>query len=226
MPDWNQIVRRNFRVLMACSPEFAEKVAEELSGHIEDSYEDYLQTGLTKKAALECALNEIKLSRGNWLAPRLLKEDCMTGFTRKVGLPGVLTFAVAMAIAWTLDVLHIPPKIIFLRDSMFLSLPIAWMCALPICGVLGAFISRRNGGSPVDRAISASFPAIMFAAVFAFILIVGSIISVFVRNYWHWRYVISGMALWVTGYVILPAIALLLGATIAGQISRIGRQTA
>jgi hypothetical protein len=226
MPDWNEVVRKHLSVLKLSSPQFTQRVTQELSSHLEDSYEEHLQAGLTEEAAMQCALSEIQSSRRNWLVLRLLKEDHMTGFTKKVGLPGLLTFAVAMVIAWTLDVLHIPPKIIFLRDSMFLSLPIAWMCALPICGALGAFISRRNGGSRVDRAISASFPAAMFGVVFAFILIVGGIISVFVRDYWQWRFVVWGMMLWWAGYVILPAISLLLGAAVAEQANKIRRHAA
>jgi hypothetical protein len=226
MPDWKQKVRKNLRLLAACSPEFAEQVTEELSGHLEDIYEDRLQTGMMEEAALECALNEAKYCRGNWLAVRLLKEDCMTGFTRKIGLPGLVTFAVAMVIAYTLEALHIPPKIIFFRDSLFLSLPIAWMCALPVCGVLGAILSRRNGGSRLDRMISASFPAAMFGVVFAFVFIVGCVVSLFVRGYWEWRFVAWGILLWWTGYVVLPAIPLILGATVADQIKRVRGQAA
>jgi hypothetical protein len=48
MPDWNQIVRKNLRVLGFCSSEFT----EELAAHLEDSYEATLHGGLTAEAAL------------------------------------------------------------------------------------------------------------------------------------------------------------------------------
>lgn len=216
MHDWKNIVRKNLRVLKACSPEFTEKITEELASHLEDSYDEDLRVGLTEGVALQRTLGEIEQCRGNWLALRLLQEDRMTGFTRKVGLPGLLTFATAMAISWALNFAHVQPKTIFLSNGLFLSLPIAWMCLLPVCGALGASISRRNGGSRLDRTIAAAFPALIFAAVLLLISIAGYAISFFVPNHeWNWGLVAWGLGLWGFGYAILPAVALLLGSATA-----------
>jgi hypothetical protein len=220
MHNWKQAVGKKLRALKACSPQFAESVTEELASHLEDSYEEHLRAGLPKEAALEQTLSEIEHCRGNWLAIRLLKEGRMTEFIRKVGLPGLLTFASAMAIAWALNFMHIQPKTIFLSNGLFLSLPIAWMCLLPVCGALGAILSRRSGGSRLDCMITAAFPALIFGAVLFLISVVGFAISLFVPDYgWHWRIVVWGLGLWGLGYFVLPAFALLLGSAAAHQIT-------
>ena len=214
MPDWKQIVRRNLRVLKVCSPE----LTEELAGHLEDNYEASLREGLPAEVAFHRTIGQIEGRCKSRLVLRFLKEDIMTGFTRKVGLPGLLTFASAMAIGWVLNFAHIQPKTIFLSDGLFLSLPIAWMCLLPVCGALGTVISRRNGGSHLDRMVAAAFPAIIFGLVLLLICVVGWAISLFVPNYgWNWRLVAWGLGLWGFGYSILPAVALLLGSAAADQ---------
>jgi len=221
MPDWKQIVRKNLCVLKACSPEFADKIAEELASHLEDSYEEHLRSGLPEEGALQRILNEIELCRWNWLALRLLKEERMTGFTRKVGLPGLLAFASAMAMEWVLAIAHMHPKTIFLSNGLFLSLPITWMCLLPICGALGAIVSRRNGGSLLDRMIAAAFPAEIASAVLFVVFIVGWVISQFVADSgWNWAFVLPALGLWQTGSALLPAIPLLLGGAAADAANR------
>jgi len=215
MPDWKSVVREHLRILSACSPEFTETIVEELGSHLEDSYEEYLRASMTEEEAFQRALDEINHSRKKWLALRLFKEDIMTAFARKIGLPGLLTFALAMILAWALDMAHIQPKTILLSNGAFLSLPVVWMCPLPVCGALGAIVSLRNGGSRLHRRIAAAFPAIIFGTVLLLISIAGYAISIFVPNYdWNWKFVVCGLGLWGFGYSLLPAIALLLGSAL------------
>jgi hypothetical protein len=222
MPDWKQIVRTNLRVLRACSPEFAEEVSEELAGHLEESYERHLRDGLSAEAALQRSLGEIEHARRNWLALRLLKEDRMTGFTRKVGLPGLLTFASAMVIAWALDMAHIQPKTIFLANGLFLSVPTVWLCLLPLCGAVGALVSRRSGGSRLQRIAASLFPSAIMGIVLLLIFVVGFAISRFVPDYgWNWAFVLPGLAFGLVIYTVLTAVSLLLGVAVAEQAKRI-----
>jgi hypothetical protein len=221
MHDWKHIVRKNLRALKTCSPEFAEKITEELASHLEDSYDEHLRAGVTEEIALQRTLSDIKLGRENWLALRLLKEDTMTGFSRKIGLPGLLTFAVAMAFAWALDLAHIQPKTVFLSNGLFLSLPITWFCLLPFCGALGAFVSRRSGGSRLDRMIASAFPAVLMGIVLLLIFAAGWMVSLFVRDSgWNWAVAVPGLAVWLVGYAILTAIPLLAGAAVAERAKK------
>jgi hypothetical protein len=180
MPDWKSIVREHLRVLNACSSG-AESISDELACHLEDNYEACLRAGLTEELALERVLEELRRSRENSLTLQLLKENAMTGFARKLGLPGLFAFTLAMVIAWALDRAHIQPKTIVLSNGLFLSLPVVWFCVLPVCGALGAALSRRNGGSRFDGFVAATFPATILGAVLLLIFIAGWIISLFTR---------------------------------------------
>lgn len=220
MPDWRELVRKNLRGLHVGSAQFAEQIVEELAGDLEERYEEHLRAGRTESAARQRTLAELETSRRNWLALRLLKEHTMTGFTRKVGLPGLLTFAVAMAFAWTLDVAHIQPKTIFLSNGLFLPLPIAWFCLLPLCGALGAFMSRRRGGSHLDRLMASAFPAAVIGIVFLLIFVAGWTVSLFVRDSgWNWAVAVPALAAWLVSYAVLSAISLWLGAMIVEKVS-------
>jgi hypothetical protein len=217
MPDWKLIVRKKLRTLSACSPESA----EELAGYLEDRYEGYLSDELLERTALQRTLDEIEHSRGKWLALRLLKEDNVKEFTRRMGLPGIVAFATAMVIAWALDAAHIQPKTIFLANGLFLSLPIAWFCLLPLCGALGAIVSSRNGGSRSNQLAAATFPASVMAVVLLLAFVVGWAISLFVKDSgWNWAIAVPGLALWLTTFSILTALPLLLGAVVAEQVRK------
>lgn len=143
----------------------------------------------------------------------------MSNFTNRVGLPGLITFGLSLALAWALEIVHVQPKIIWLSNGLFLALPFAWMCLLPICGAVGATISRRRGGSYLDRMAAAASPAIIFAVALLFISIAGFVISIFVPGYeWNWKVVAWGLGVWGLGYAVLPSLALMIGVIAASLV--------
>ena len=170
MHNWKQIVRQHLTILKVCSVKLEEKLAEEFANHLEDSYEERLRAGLAEEAAFQCTLDELKLCRGPKLVLRILREDEMTSFTKKIGLPCLLTFALALVMGRVLFYLHIfhiayiPRSVNFFLHGMFFSLPIAFMCLLPVCGALGAIISRHNGGSRLDHMTAAILPVVILNA--------------------------------------------------------------
>jgi hypothetical protein len=217
MPDWKPIVCKKLRVLGVCSPEFT----EELAGHLEDNYEALVCDGARLEVAFQSTMNQIEGRCKSWLILRFLLEDVMTGFTRKVALPGLLTFATAMVIAWALDMAHIQPKTLFLSNGLFLSVPITWLCLLPICGAAGAFVSQWSGGSRLQRIAACLFPCAIMATVLLIIFVAGFAISRFVPDSgWNWALVVPALALWLAGTAILPALPLLLGAAVAERAKR------
>jgi hypothetical protein len=144
MPNWKQIVRKKLRVLGICSPEFT----EELAAHLEDSYEALRCEGLQAEVAFQHTIGQIEGRCRVWLVMRFLQEELMTGFIRKLALPGLLTSAAAWFFHWALALGHIRPEVLWLAGGQ---LPLWWWCLLPICGALGALLSQRNGGSRLRR---------------------------------------------------------------------------
>jgi hypothetical protein len=216
MHDWKQIVRKCLRVLGVCSPEFT----EELAGHLEDNYEASLRGGMPPEAAFHRTVAQIDRRSQICLTVRIVQEVLMTDFARKVGLPGLLTFALAMAAAIAIDVAHIHPS--FLLGNRFsASLPVAWLCLLPFCGAAGTLVSHWTGSSRLQRIAACLFPSVIMAAVVLIILVTGFAISRFVPDSgWNWALAVPGLALQLTAQAVVTAVPLLLGAVAGEQMSR------
>jgi hypothetical protein len=208
MPDWKQIVRKNLPVLWVCSPEFT----EELAAHLEDSYEALLCEGLPAEVALQHTIGQTEGHCRVWLVMRFLQEELMTGFIREVALPGLLTSAAACFFYRSLELDHIRHKVIWLLGGQ---LPLWWWCLLPICGVLGAILARRNGGSRPQRIAASLLPSAMLGTFVGLIFVVGFTISGFVNHYQLVFTRLESLGLVPPGFVLIPAAFSLLGAGIA-----------
>ena len=226
MPDWSQIVRNNLRVLRVCSPEFT----EELAGHLEDSCEALLCEGVPAEAAIKHTMNQIEGRRKSWLTLRFLQEDLMTGLIRKVALPGVLVIATARFFWWMLLLTHVQPKVILVREGymfpprvpVFLILPFWWWGLLPVCGALGALLSQCLGGSRLQRtAVSVAPVAIMGASM---LLAVPTEFYLdgfpYYYQWWHGYGHLECQGFILLSFVVVPALLLLLGASIAEVSTR------
>ena len=218
MPDWKQVVHKRLRVLGVCSPE----LTEELAGHLEDVYEASVEGGVPPEAAFHHTVMQITYRSEIRMTLRILQEVFMTDFTRKVGLPGLLTFTLSMGIALALEMAHVQSKTILLGNGLPLSMPpIAWLCLLPFCGAAGALASRRSGGSRLQRIAVCLFPSEIMAAVLLIIFVAGFAISLFVPDSgWNWALAVPSLALWLTGQAILTAVPLLLGAVAGERMKR------
>jgi hypothetical protein len=208
MPDWKQIVRKNLGVLRVCSPEFT----EELAAHLEDSYQAFLCEGLPEEVAFQDTIGQIEGGCRIWLVMRFLQEELMTGFIRKVAVPGLLTSAAAGLFYWTLALDHIPPKVTWLIGGQ---LPLWWWCLLPICGAIGALLSQRNRGSRLQRIAASLLPSWVMGTFILLMFAVGFTLSGSVNHYWSVSGRLESMGLVPPGFVIIPAAFSLLGAGIA-----------
>jgi hypothetical protein len=208
MPDWKQIVRKNFRVPGICLPEFT----EELAAHLEDSYEALLGEGLPPEVAFQHTIGQIEGRCRLWLAMRFLQEELMTGFIREATLPGLLTSAAACFFYWALALDHIRHKFVWLLGGQ---LPLSWWCLLPICGALGAILSRRNGGSRLQRIAASLLPSAILGTFVVLIFVSGFTISGFVNHYQFGATRLESLGLVPPGFALIPAAFSLLGAGIA-----------
>jgi hypothetical protein len=204
MPDWKQVVRKNLGLLGMCSPEFA----EELAAHLEDSYQALLCDGLPAELAFRQTIGQIEGRRRVWLAMRFLQEELMTGFIRKVALPGLLTSAAAGVFYWALALDHIRPKVIWLVGGQ---LPLWWWCLLPTCGALGALLSQRNGGSRLQRIAASLLPSAILGISVVLTFAVGFTMSGSVNHYWWGSARLESLGIVPPGFGLVPAAFSLLG---------------
>jgi len=85
---------------------------------------------------------------------------------------------------------------------------ILWLLVQVPCGALGAFLSRRNGGTRVARIVAGAFPALTMFFVCGLLIPISAFFE-------HDAFALShpsGLALGVLIWAAVPAVALLLGA--------------
>jgi hypothetical protein len=204
--DWNQVVREGLSLVDLSDAEQKEIIAE-LASHLDDLYEHYRTQGLSESQAVTRTRNEIRnwagLARTIQRAKHKEENMNMNDRTSHLWLPG-LAGLVAAAVLLVLEIR------LGIHDS-FLHLPLAmtaifpWLANLLLCGGVAAYVSRRGGGSRLARLTSALFPAGAFFVCFCLVLVA----RLFERDpFISW----SAFAIAACNWVLVPGVALLLGA--------------
>lgn len=168
MRDWRTLVGERLRPLDLPEKE-AHEIVSELAAHLEDLQEEQIRKGLNESEAGEKVMNEVV--RWRLLAERIrrakLNEETMNTRTKHLWLPGLVSLITAM---------FSPMLLAFMRLG---DLPQnVWLALLPICGGVAAYLSRRSGGRPFERIVSALFPVGALLACFCFILLMSALATV------------------------------------------------
>ena len=146
------------------------------------------------------------------------EEARMNQRTRTIWLPGFVTLTAASLFLFAEEfVLTRDPSSymtdLSLRPQHVVSgLPLwlygAWLLAQVPCGAVGAFLSRRGGGSIVARIVAGAFPALMMLLLFVVVIPINVMVE---RNAYvlsHPSVVALAILIWAGG----PGVALLIGA--------------
>jgi len=219
MLDWQKLVRQRLSGLALDGPE-KDEVQVELAAHLEESYESLRTKGLPEQAAMQQTLAQVAdwqdLRRKIQIA-RTRKENMMNDRVRQLWLPGLLTFALSMGLLELVQKFG-PRPIPFDLDkgTPILMFYTSWLLTLPLAGALGAFLSKRAGGSPRMLAISSVFPVLPFGVVFLIAIPAGLLMSHALAHH------IVGAAFFtmMLGWVLVPGVALLAGGLLVQLLSR------
>jgi hypothetical protein len=206
MPDWTKLVRRRTRSL-ALSPCAKEQVINEISGHLNEAYENARRAGVSEKASLRLALQEV----GDWSVliegiRHTKSEDSSMFRTRALLVPTFVNLVLSSALINICDRLGMLDA----RLERMAQIPRAfqpWLLALPICGATAAFLARRSHGSPTVRVVAAVAPCIAWlTTLFVLKIILITFSGTFAS-------IPSGtLAAASIGWGVLPALAMLVGA--------------
>ena len=128
--------------------------------------------------------------------------------SRTLWLPGLASLVIGMVVQASLARFG-PRPAVWMFSNTALIIQWWWIVTLPFAGAAAAYLCRRNGGTVGERITSALFPA-LFMAGLLLLAYVGSTIVDFGRVPWGLR--TQAMALFMLGWAIVPAPALLLGA--------------
>src|SRR5258708_3486471 len=218
MPDWQKLVRQRLSGL-ALDAEEKDEVHEELAAHLEESYESLRAKGNSEQAAMQQTLGQV----ADWQALRRriqtarTKENIMNDRVRQLWLPGMLTFALSMALLELVQKFGPRPIVLDLdKGTPVLMFYTSWLLTLPFAGAMGALLSKRAGGSPKILAISSVFPVLPYGVVFLIAIPAGLLLS---HNLAH-HIVASAFITMMFGWVLVPGVALLSGGVLVQLLSR------
>jgi hypothetical protein len=116
---------------------------------------------------------------------------------KKVWLAGAASFL--LCLGWYFMLGPVP------FDKM-LSLP--YLVVMPFVGAVGAYLSRRMGGSVGDRILSALFPVFTFVVLFAFRIVYGLF---FESEPYTWPHFLAGSSRLLI-FILVDGLLLVLGA--------------
>src|SRR5579871_3124634 len=163
--DWRREVRKN---LEACNlpTVMREEVICELAAHLEETYENALAVNGNETDAFQLALREVE----DWhaLVARIQRAQSKGGpmnhRTKTLWMPALATITSASLAMMSLQFAEIRPQLVWTKPvAFFLYWP--WLGMLPLCGALGAWLSRRAGGSLRARVIAALMPVLWMLAL-------------------------------------------------------------
>lgn len=159
MPDWRKLVAEKLDGTDLL-PQQKQEIAAELASHLEEVCEERRAQGLPESEAAWQALSEVfdwnELARRIHRAKR--EEGTMNDRTRHLWLPGLASLSVAIAVEVVLAQLSYRPHMI-LRAHVTQLMYVLWLVAQPVCGAVGAYLSRRAGGTRPARLAAGLFPS-------------------------------------------------------------------
>lgn len=209
MPDWRTLVHARLGRL-DLDPATVDDIEIELADHLEDVYEECLRQGIAPAAAIDCALADV--SDWNLLASRIvearLEEFTMIERMKRVWIPGLFALIACTVLLQYTTRFRAVGQIPWRDPLLSIDFYVAWLLALPIVGGLGAWWSRRAGGSLSARVTAALFPVTaLIGAWFVIVPVAILFDQPFPFGLW-WR----GVPALFVGWVVIPAAALLIGA--------------
>jgi len=209
MPDWQKVVHEQLAGLALDQSALGE-VTEELSAHLEETYEGLLRAGFPEAEAVQRALG----LAGGWedLRRRLqsvgLRKETMTDRVRQLWLPGFLTFVTSTVLFELFEIFGPKPWIAARSGNMpLLIFQWPWLLSLPLIGAMGAYLSWRGGGSKRAVLLSIVFPILPFLASILIWLPFGVI---FYYSIGHNSAPMAGFMA-IICFVLAPGVALLVG---------------
>lgn len=209
MHDWKRLVEERLGC-MRLPVGVRDEVCTEIANHLEERFEHGVAAGKNEADAEQ----EILSSIADWksFARKLARErkPAVTTIGRQFILPSGVALGLA-TLTLALDIRFGPPPAIWISGKGAFVVYRFWLFALIATGAASAWLSAQAGGGKSRRALVAITPALyMLSAMLCVVVaVVGmNVLKVMPSQHIHWMALIIGLANWV----VLPAIALLLGA--------------
>ena len=196
MRDWSGVLRSRLAPF-GIEAEREEQIRVELAGHLEDACADALRSGCTEAEAVARALERVPdwIDLADAIRDADLKDGPMSHDARTLWLPGMAALGASAAVL--LGAARLAPGSLWADPGATLPMMAAMLLSYLLCGALGAWWSRRAGGSVAARFVAAIFPLALHLCM---VLVAAIRLPSDVR---------PGVAL---GFIVIPGIALTIGA--------------
>lgn len=212
MRDWTEYVDERLRQLWL-PQESKQEIAAEIAGHLEELTEAHMLAGRSDEEACQLAVQEVSDWRIFRREVQKAKETVMTNWLRRIVVPGMVGFVFAGWFDRFLFGIRVWPRMLHFGKYGWVTFNWVWLVAVVVGGGLSAYLSRRAGGSTRQRVVATLFPV---AGIGAFFILMASATLL-------WRaamgnvgiaaiVVLEGMGGYLTGFAVIPATALMLGA--------------
>jgi len=209
MRNWRVLVKERL-ACMRLPHSVYDEVCREIADHLEDRFEHCMALGKSEMDAEKEALSSIS----DWksFARKLVRERKanMTTIGKQFILPSGVALGLA-TVTLAFDIRFGPRPAIWITGMGAFVVYKFWPVALILTGATSAWLAAHTGASRVRRALVAITPALYMLA--AMLCVVGTVVAMNLlkvmpsqRVYW------MGLILGVANWVVLPAVALLLGA--------------
>jgi len=203
-PDWTKLVRERMGAL-GLPRDIQENVVNELAAHLQETYEAARSERIKEEEAVELALQEV--NDWNVLATKIQRakseEEIMNHRTKSLWLPALASILAASVAMTLLQFAGVRPRLVW-TGPMAMSFYWPWLAILPLCGALGAWLSRRDQGTVRSRLIAGLAPVLWLL----FLAFLAEPLEIATSGLSHLRYFGYGVANWVA----IPGFALLVGA--------------
>ena len=137
-----------------------ENVVNELAAHLQETYEAARSQRIREEEALELALQEVE--DWNVLATNIQcakEERIMNHRTKSLWMPALASILAASLAMMLLQFSGVRPHLV-LTGPAAMSFYWPWLAILPLCGALGAWLSRRDQGTVRSRLIAGLAPVL------------------------------------------------------------------
>jgi hypothetical protein len=209
MPDWYSLVEQRLSRLHL-SVEARDEICTELSHHLEDRYQQFLASGTGEHEAFRKTLESVSNWKDMERDIQREREGMMSTFGKQFLLPSGVALAFA-SLALAVEIRVGPRPAVWNFDVGLIVIFRFWLLALLLTGALSAYLSMRAGANRGRRLLVAVTPALYMLG--AMCIAVAAVIASHILK-WIPAQPIHPMAILIGlgNWVVLPAMALLLGA--------------
>jgi len=221
--DWREeALRKLADSKLTC--EDRDEISRELAGYLEDLCADTPSRGINELTAMQHAAAELHEDQhlgAHLYRARKEKPMQINDRTKRLWLPGTSMLLASVGFLAILQIAGFRPYFLtlWLRGGPAtphglgwpLEFYFPWLCILPFLGAAGAYWSRRAGGGAAVQAMAGFFCIFVFLASFLTTLLFAFVIGGITGNISTPRTLSPEFAGAVASWVVIPAIALMLG---------------